>query len=66
MPVILLPSHDFSFENYSLQEIKKRGENVPCGIIFMPNTKKAISWHKLYWYRQKDANRGKREVREAA
>jgi len=68
MPVIVLPSYDFSFENYLLQKIKKKGEgkNVPSGTIFMPNIKKNISWHKLYWYRQKEANRGKREVREAA
>ena len=32
----------------------------------MPNVQKIISWHRISWGRQKDGDRGKREVREAA
>jgi hypothetical protein len=67
----LLPSYDFSFENYSLQEIKKN-KNKKQG-------QKCLLWHNIYTkYKEnhqlaqnflgqkKDGNRGKREVREAA
>jgi hypothetical protein len=62
----LLPSYDFSFENYSLQEIKKKqGQKCPL-------------WHNIYakykenhqlaqhFLGQTKRRRGKREVREAA
>jgi hypothetical protein len=63
----VLPSEDFSFENYLLQEIKKnKDKNFPCGIIFMQNIKKIISWHIISWDRQTDGDRGQREAREAA
>ena len=43
------------------KKFKKKGKNVPCGIIFMPNIKKIISWHKISWDRQTDGNRGKKK-----